>query len=305
MSAGGGATARLSVAVDPPEQACVERRAGPGRGGAGPNRARGRPELRALGPAASHYPLLRWQPPGGGDGRVVGVPCRDDREVGELSVGAPLLPAPRRPRNLTVEIDATTGARAGCRELAGALREGDRMGARAQALLWPTCRWAGAGGEPLSLPPRGDPAPATPALRFRPRSLTLYRSWLEPVGARDEGARRAAPRTPLLSGPGGAWLRHARARRSPGNRSWPRPRTVVQNRPPGTSRSPQCADSERERAPAPKRMRPANHPSETGRQGCSCKGFLRTCAARGPSVVQPPRPPPSSPVRWHPRPPAT
>ena len=51
-------------------------------------------------------------------------------------------------------------------------------------------------------------------------------------------------------------------------------------------------------------MRPAIHPSETGRQGCSCKGCLRTCAARGPSVVQSPRPPPSSPVRWRPRPPA-
>lgn len=190
MSAGGGATARLFLAVDPPEQVCVEL-AGWARAVASQGRtgARGRPELRALGAEVLHITLcfLGSRPVGEMD-ELAGVPVATTAEVGELSVGAPLWLPPRRPRNLTVEIHDHDGELERLqRELVGELRrviawEPERRRFRAHLTVGRV-----RGREPLSAAFGGAiELPATPALSFRPRALTLYRSWLEPSGARYE-----------------------------------------------------------------------------------------------------------------------
>ena len=125
MSGGGRATARLFLAVDPPEQVCLElaswARGVAAQGTAGVRRerradARGRhehaprPELRALPAEALHITLcfLGSRPVEEID-TLAAVPCATATEVGELSVGAPLWLPPRRPRNLTVEIHDRDG----------------------------------------------------------------------------------------------------------------------------------------------------------------------------------------------------
>jgi len=190
MSGGGGATARLFLAVDPPEQVCVEL-AGWARAVAAQGRAgvRGRPELRALGAELLHITLcfLGSRPVGEID-ELARVPGATTAEVGELSVGAPLWLPPRRPRNLTVEIhDPEGGLERLQRELVGELRrridwEPERRRFRAHLTVGRV-----RGREALFAASQGAiDLPATPALRFRPESLTLYRSWLEPRGARYE-----------------------------------------------------------------------------------------------------------------------
>ena len=119
---------------------------------------------------------------------LAGVPAATTAEVGELSVGAPLWLPPRRPRNLTVEIHDHEGELERLqRELVGELRrvidwEPERRRFRAHLTVGRV-----RGREALSAASGGAiDLPATPALRFRPESLTLYRSWLEPSGARYE-----------------------------------------------------------------------------------------------------------------------
>ncbi|HTY95665.1 MAG TPA: RNA 2',3'-cyclic phosphodiesterase, partial [Solirubrobacteraceae bacterium] len=187
MSAGGGATARLFLAVDPPEQVRLEL-AGWARAVAsqGRARARGRPELRALGAEVLHVTLcfLGSRPVGEIDD-LARVPAATAGEVGELSVGAPLWLPPRRPRNLTVEIHDHDGELERLQqELVGELRraidwEPERRRFRAHLTVARV-----RGREPVSATSGATfELPPTPALRFRPESLTLYRSWLQPSGA--------------------------------------------------------------------------------------------------------------------------
>jgi 2'-5' RNA ligase len=103
--------------------------------------------------------------------------------VGELSVGAPLLLPPRRPRALAVEIRDPDG------ELA-------RLQARVTTAVSRVCSWEPTGRrgfrahvtvarmrtDSRHLPP-GRPLPATPQLHFTPTRIGLYRSWLAPEGA--------------------------------------------------------------------------------------------------------------------------
>jgi 2'-5' RNA ligase len=102
----------------------------------------------------------------------------------ELSVGAPLWLPPRHPRALAVEIHDPSG------ELAHLQRE--LSAALARAVDWhPGHRRFRAhltvarlrGRETLPGVVGEVPGPATPQLRFTPRSFTLYRSWLHPEGA--------------------------------------------------------------------------------------------------------------------------
>lgn len=188
MGGGGHATARLFLAVDPPEQVCLEL-AGWARTVAAAAR-RGGPELRVLAAENQHITLcfLGARPVGEIDA-LAAVPLASETEVGELSVGAPLWLPPRRPRNLTVEIhdDPDGGLERLQRELLAEL---------ARVVSWaPERRRFRAhltvarvrGREPLRGLPEGPEAlPATPFLRFRPQALTLYRSWLAPSGARYE-----------------------------------------------------------------------------------------------------------------------
>ncbi len=197
MSGGGHATARLFLAVDPPEEVCLEL-AGWARTVAAAAR-RGGPELRVLPAENLHITLcfLGARPVGEID-TLAAVPLATETEVGELSAGAPLWLPPRRPRNLTVEVhdDPDGGLERLQRELVTELGrvvswEPARRRFRAHLTVARV-----RGREPLlGLPEGPDALPATPFLRFRPESLILYRSWLAPSGARYEalGTRPLGP----------------------------------------------------------------------------------------------------------------
>jgi 2'-5' RNA ligase len=206
MSGGARATARLFLAVDPPTEVCLElagwaravaaqARARRPRPEHGEPRRRGRherpprPELRALPAELLHITLcfLGSRPVGEIDALAT-VPSASTTEVGELAVGAPLWLPPRRPRNLTVEIhDPEDALERLQRELVSELErvvawEPERRRFRAHLTV------ARVRGREAFFAGHDGPieVPATPALRFQPESLTLYRSWLEPAGARYE-----------------------------------------------------------------------------------------------------------------------
>jgi 2'-5' RNA ligase len=98
----------------------------------------------------------------------------------DLGVGAPLLLPPRRPRVLTVELHDDRGdLRALQADVAGALEAA--VGWRAERAFRPHITL----GRLRPDAPGGRLAPApTPALRFDGEAVTLYRSFLEPTGAR-------------------------------------------------------------------------------------------------------------------------
>lgn len=188
MSGGGHATARLFLAVDPPEQVCLELAGWARTVAAAPRR--GGPELRVIPAENLHMTLcfLGSRPVDEID-MLAAVPGASATEVGELSVGAPLWLPSRRPRNLTVEIhdDEDGGLEQLQRELVAELGrvvawEPERRRFRAHLTVARV-----RGREPVRALPEGPQAlAATPFLRFQPESLTLYRSWLEPSGARYE-----------------------------------------------------------------------------------------------------------------------
>ena len=209
MSSGERSTARLFVAVDPPAEVCRElggwARAVAAEGFAG---AAGRPRAHQRGPA---HPELRVLDAEGlhitlcflGSRPVEEIEelsfavTSSSGEVDELSVGAPLWLPPRHPRALAVEIhDASGELERLQRELTAALRDavdwqpGHRRFrahlavARVRGRDVPAAVLAGALGGAV-----------TPPLRFAPRSLTLYRSRLDPSGATYEAlaSRPLAP----------------------------------------------------------------------------------------------------------------
>jgi 2'-5' RNA ligase len=103
--------------------------------------------------------------------------------VDELYVGAPAWLPPRRPRVLAVEVGDPSGAlgalqRALVEELAAALSwDPPRQRFRPHVTV---ARMRAGSQRARELPP-------TPALRFAPAAATLFRSTLEPDGARYEG----------------------------------------------------------------------------------------------------------------------
>lgn len=186
MSGGARATARLFLAVDPPEQVRSELASW---GRVATAEGRGGPGLRALPAEVLHITLcfLGSRPVGEID-VLAAVPDGTVTEVGELAVGAPLWLPPRRPRTLSLEIHDRDGELERLhRELVEKVRavvdwKPERRRFRAHltvARVRGRESHLGAPGEPIAVP-------ATPALSFRPESLTLYRSFLEPAGARYE-----------------------------------------------------------------------------------------------------------------------
>jgi 2'-5' RNA ligase len=189
------ATARLFVAIDPPQDvrerlaawARTALRSAGGRPGAGH-------PLRLLEPEVLHVTLcfLGSQPLD----RLEDIDSRLAEiagHVGELSVGAPLWLPPRRPRALAVELhDDESGRLAELhRRLTLALGElcdmdGGGAGARRHRFR-PHVTVArmrhGAAPRERTLAP-------TPPLSFTPRELVLYRSWLRPEGASYEALRQ-------------------------------------------------------------------------------------------------------------------
>jgi 2'-5' RNA ligase len=189
-----GATARLFAALDPPAEACEElaawARAVAAGWSSGTARRPQRP-VRVLDARSLHLticflgarPVAEIEPLAAALGS-----CTEP--VGELSVGAPLLLPPRRPRALAVEIHDRDGELARLQRdvghaLAGASSwEPEQRRFRAHITLarmradttTSSVREGRSAGESPLLPP-------TPQLRFTVGSIVLYRSWLEPAGA--------------------------------------------------------------------------------------------------------------------------
>jgi 2'-5' RNA ligase len=188
-------TARLFVAVDPPEEVCgqlVEWARSASR--AGDSRVHGNASLRVLDPELLHVTLcfLGNRPVGELDSLGAQLTACGGAS-GEVSVGAPLWLPARRPRALAVELHDDDGDKLARlqAEVVTALQEvsgwqpsiGSRAGegsTKAQRRFHPhitvaRMRQRGASYERI-LPP-------TPPLSFVPSELVLYRSWLSPEGA--------------------------------------------------------------------------------------------------------------------------
>lgn len=181
-----GARARLFVAVDPPPDVCRELGAW-ARALAGDldlrSRRGSRRGLRVLDPDSLHLTLcfLGARPVAEIDTFAAAVGSWAG-ELGELRVGAPLWLPPRRPRALAVEVHDDHGELAALQaDVARAITaasdwEPERRRFRAHVTLARIGAGVAIGAGEAGLPP-------TPALRFTPQAVVLYRSWLSPSGA--------------------------------------------------------------------------------------------------------------------------
>ena len=187
------ATARLFLAIDPPAHmrealvAWARGALGPGRGG----RSGAARPLRLLDAELLHLTLcFLGERPLAEVEQIAAVLGDSAREVGELSIGAPLWLPPRRPRVLAVEVHDPDDDLGGCTVAQRSARPGHRLGARGTpppALSSPHHARAYARGRRAAralLPP-------TPALAFLPQEVVLYRSWLAPEGASYEALASA------------------------------------------------------------------------------------------------------------------
>ncbi len=187
-------TARLFIALDPPsgvrEQLTAwvrEALRGLGVRAVGPGWA------RVLHPELLHLTLCFL-----GDRPLGEVPAIGDAlasgagAVGELSVGGPLWLPPSRPRALAVEVhdDTHGGLQALHGSLLGALakacgfHEEHHRRFRAHITLARLRDTAGRGRRRSGTGAFGEwTLTPTPALRFTPQEVVLYRSWLSPEGA--------------------------------------------------------------------------------------------------------------------------
>jgi 2'-5' RNA ligase len=185
-----GASARLFVALDPPVEVTEELAAwarGLIRG------ARGQRDgaLRLLDASSLHLTLcfLGERPLAQVEAIAAALASlAAQASACELTLGAPLWLPPRRPRALAVEAHEPSGELARlAHSLTGALAA-PAPGARARRFrAHITLARLRAG----SRPGIDVPLPPTPALCFTAQEAILYRSWLEPQGARYEPLARA------------------------------------------------------------------------------------------------------------------
>jgi 2'-5' RNA ligase len=179
----------LFVAVDPPAQV-REQLAGWARAAASAVMSSDPPRpLRLLDPENLHLTLCFLGSRPVEEIAAIGSAlsaCAAD--VGELSVGAPLWLPAARPRSLAVAIHDQAGELAGLHAaVTGAIRERtgwepERRRFRAHITV---ARTRGRVGRHRAPSPAGGGTglPATPQLRFKAESLTLYRSRLSGAGA--------------------------------------------------------------------------------------------------------------------------
>ena len=174
------ASVRLFAALDPPDEVGVELL----RWARGALRASGERGPRLLAPSSLHITLMflgeRPFEEIAALADALGAAAERGRAC-ELWTGAPVWLPPRRPRALAVEVHEQEGDLAALqRDLAGALCEvaGLQPPRRFRAHLTVARVRSGSRTEDL-LPP-------TPALRFPAEEVILYRSYLEPRGARYE-----------------------------------------------------------------------------------------------------------------------
>jgi len=188
LSLRSGSTARLFVAVDPPEAVCDELAAWAkiavrdvigARGSGSP--------VRLLDPELLHLTLCFL-----GDRPVEQVEAIGDalaacaEPAGELEIGAPLWLPPRRPRVLAVEVhDDADGSLAALHDgLLDALARACGFQEKRQRFRAHVTLARMRDDHNVHPRPEGAPAlPPTPPLSFTPASLVLYRSWLSPGGA--------------------------------------------------------------------------------------------------------------------------
>ncbi len=192
----GGATARLFAAVDPPAEVARELTRWARSAGRASRDGR-EPALRVLDPDSLHVTLLflgeRPAEEIGALSEALSEAAQGAREC-ELGTGAPLWLPPRRPRALAVEIHDPGG------ELAAFQRELSRglCAAMEPPAVQPPRRFRAhvTVARSRAAPRRRPELPPTPPLSFRIAEAVLYRSHLEPSGARYEALARA----PLGSG---------------------------------------------------------------------------------------------------------
>ncbi|MGH2880651.1 MAG: RNA 2',3'-cyclic phosphodiesterase [Solirubrobacteraceae bacterium] len=193
------ASARLFVAVDPPEQvaallAAWARTAARERRSAGGSQQQ---TLRVLDPELLHVTVCFL-----GNVPVQEIPSLTDelaacdRPTVRLSVGAPLWLPPRRPRALAVELHDEGEALARIHaQVVARLEPVEELshapsgptGARAKPRRFrphiTVARMRADGSSRRRGGGREQALPPTPALSFAPAELVLYRSWLSPEGA--------------------------------------------------------------------------------------------------------------------------
>ncbi len=185
MSRGEGA--RLFVAVDLPPGVCEELAAWGRLVAASAPKGRpsgSRPAVRALAAESLHLTLcFLGSRPLAEIAALSAVVGECSTGVGELSVGAPLLLPPRRPRALAVEIRDPGGELARLqRHLTTAISRACSWEPTERRGFHPHVTVARMRTDSRHLP-TGQPLPATPQLHFTPRRIGLYRSWLAPEGA--------------------------------------------------------------------------------------------------------------------------
>jgi RNA 2',3'-cyclic 3'-phosphodiesterase len=187
-------TARLFVALDPPlgvrEQLTTWARGALRALGV---RAVGPRSARVLDPELLHLTLCFLGDRPLGEVAAIGDALASGASpVGELSIGGPLWLPPRRPRALAVEVhdDPHGGLQALHGNLLGALaqacgfHEEHHRRFRAHITLARLRDDSGRGRRRSEAGAFGERTLAeTPALRFKPREIVLYRSWLSPEGA--------------------------------------------------------------------------------------------------------------------------
>ncbi len=178
-----GANVRLFAAVDPPPEvaSALSRWA---RTAARQDRGHEAPALRVLDPASLHLTLLFLGERPAGEIEALSSALADAAQRAqpcELEAGAPVWLPPRRPRALAVEVHDPSGELAGLqRELARALCAvtGEQPPRRFRAHVTVA--------RSRAVPRAQAQLPPTPQLRFEVAEAVLYRSRLEPEGARYE-----------------------------------------------------------------------------------------------------------------------
>jgi 2'-5' RNA ligase len=195
-----GATARLFVAAEVPAPV-REQLAGWARGAAAAQSEAAPRPLRLLDPATLHLTLcFLGSRPVQEIAAIGSTLSACSADVGELSVGAPLWLPRARPRSLAVAIHDEGGGLAGLHaavtdaicDTTGWAPERRRFRAHVTVARTSGRSRAARTSFTASNPNPGGPRlPATPQLRFRVESLTLYRSWLSPAGAAYEVMARS------------------------------------------------------------------------------------------------------------------
>jgi RNA 2',3'-cyclic 3'-phosphodiesterase len=184
-----GARARLFAAVDPPPEVAAELSRW-ARTAARAGASAQEPAPRILDPGSLHATLifLGERPADEIDALAEALgEAAAQAQACELETGAPLWLPPRRPRALAVEVHDPSGELA---SFQGVLAKrlcaitGEQAPRRFRAHV--TVARSRGGARPQS------PLPATPPLRFEVREAVLYRSRLDPAGARYEALAGAA-----------------------------------------------------------------------------------------------------------------